>query len=179
MKEYIDFNDLVNELLVDELHIETKRISDFCKCSVRLVQKWCKNNNIKYHRIKGIKHYLLDWNTVDDFGEWYNRNYDKPKKSYYVPKPRKNTKPKIKNVINFITIKDIFYELIPYDVYKKLGNKKLYRTSTRYIQEWCKNKNISLVNFSGRKYYKITESIKSEIMKEFKYLRQFDKYLNN
>ena len=142
--------------------IETKHISEWLECSVRLVQKWCLKNNIKYHRKHGIKNYIWNIDTVNEFGKWYNRKSDKLKK--IIVKPKKTKPEKIKNVISFITIGDIIIERFP--SYRNKNMKKSYRTESKKIQRWCKNNDIPLVNFGGRKYYKITKKIKNRIIRE-------------
>jgi hypothetical protein len=138
--------------------IETKHISHWLECSIRLVQKWCKNNNIEYYRIHGIKYYKWNKSTIKKFGEWYNnKNIKKPRKNYYIHKPSKPKlppKPKKDKSLPFTTVKEIHKELnISFDI--------------RYLQLWCKKSRVPFEYHFGRKYYKITDDVKSEIIKTF------------
>jgi hypothetical protein len=154
MKEYIDFSDLVNELLVNE-YIETKRISDFCNCSVRLVQKWAKSNNVKYHRIKGIKYYIWDKEKLTEFSIWLRRN--EKKKLTIARKVRRNIVTIKKEEVT--SIKDLLNEFIKDYYIEKVYEKRVIKQ----LQLWCKRNNVQTENRYGRKYYIITNDIKKDL----------------
>ena len=162
MEKYFDTEKFI-DFISNKDKIQTIDISDWLNCSVRLVQKWCKKDNTEYRRIHGIKYYLWNNDTIKKFGEWYNRKLNKPKKIYYIPRPRKENRP------DFTTIKNIFDDHIPflYDNSNDRQERKI-KSLTRYIQIWCKINNVPLVIFGGRKYYKISSSVKSRIIKKFR-----------
>jgi hypothetical protein len=173
MKKEFDFEEF-NEFMFFEHdksvfekgHIQTKDISDWLECSIRLVQKWGKKNNVPFHRIKGIKHYIWIDETLEEFEKWYNRNLNKQKKSYYKPKPKRECKPKpVKKEISFITLKDIVLEINTKNKFKEYEIS--INTQMRYIQRWCKYNKIQFENIYGRKYYKITSDIKTKIIEIF------------
>ena len=166
--------------------IQSSDISDWLDCSVRSVQKWCLKNNIEYKRINGRKNYIWNKETLEKYVEWYNEK--SKEKSYYVHKEKKPKPEKTKKVRQFITIPEIIREIIPYDFkeHNSIGMKVLYKTSSKNIQRWCKENNIPLVDFGGRKYYEISKPIKLKIIKKFKnqilknkplYLCQYDNFL--
>ena len=149
-------------------NINTKLISKWLECTVRHIQKGCKIKDIPFRRIHGRKYYIWNEETLKKFGEWYNRNFNKPKKSYYNPKTRKPPKPKVykeKKVISFITIKDIIDEV---KIFHKDNKPRVDSTKIRHIQRWCKRNNIPFEYINGRKYYIITKKIKLKIIETFK-----------
>jgi hypothetical protein len=154
--------------------IKSEDISKWLECSVRYIQKWAMSNNVKYFRIHGIKQYIWDGESLQEFETWYNKKQDKrneEKKKYYVPveKPPKPESIKKEKVIPFITIKDIVDQIIMYDKFSDHREVPLgIETKIRYIQKWCKKNNIPYKYIYGRKYYKITEKTKSKILKTFK-----------
>ena len=149
--------------------IQTKDISDWLECTVRMIQKWCLKEDIPFHRIKGIKHYIWNDETLEKFGKWYNHKLDRPKKSYYVPKPKREPKPKSKPIkekktVTFTTVKDILDEVTLYDKYDRPRQDS---TKFRYIQRWCKRHKIPSEYVNGRKYYVITKETKRKIIDTF------------
>jgi hypothetical protein len=185
MIEEFNVDLFINYYKKKQVIIETKHISEWTECSIRHIQKWCQKNNIESHRIHGIKHYIWNEKNIRKFGEWFNRKLNKEPKKYYVPVPKKIKPEKIKveKKVPFITIKNIVDE-IDFNPSQKLSynsthgyveipdyeEKKIIKTKTRYIQRWCKKNNVPFEYHFGRKYYKITTKIKSQILKSFKNL---------
>ena len=144
-----------------KITIEAGHISEWLKCSVRYVQKWAKENDVKYTRNKGIKYYLWNKETLEKFAEWHNERVTRqPKKSYYVPVKKKEKPIVIKPKRTFITIKDIVLE-------NQNNFRCHYSTKITYIQKWCKTNEIPFTHFQGRKYYIIDQKIKKRIVKAF------------
>ena len=143
-----------------KLSINTKVVSEYTKRSVRVLQKWCKKNNVDFHRIKGIKHYIWDDNTLRKLEEWIiQKSIKKPKKRYYIPKPKVKKKPvfsrkeELKKIIRFYTLNDFFEN-------NRINNKLMKRT----LKYWCKSHNVPFEIYKGRKYYKINKKVEKELV---------------
>ena len=165
MKEKFNFDKFYNKMGSIKVKLETKHISNYLKCSIRSVQKWCKKNNIEYYRIKGIKHYIIDMDVIFDFGQWYNKRINKPQKPKKQKRERKKKIVKKRKTITFVTIKDIVEKI---NINNRYKNSRLsLDTKIRYIQRWCLRSNVPFEYCYGRKYYKITDEIISKINKVF------------
>ena len=157
-----------------EGEISTKDLSSYLECTERHIQKWCKSNKVKFVLKGGRKYYLWNDEKLEEFGEWFNRKINKPKKKYYVPvvKEKKQEKKKI----DFITTRDVLEEMI--NVNKLVWDDvlKIKKSRMRNIQYWCKENNVPFKYFGKKKYYIISPEIKSYLIKNY---RKIFKNINN
>ena len=171
MKDYFDVDKFSEYMFISkdksiyENEIDTKDIANWLECSVRYIQKWAVNNNMESNTISGRKTYIWTEEKLEEFALYFNRNYNKPKKKYYYYV--KKEKVKVKKVIKkkdktlpFTTTKDIVNEI---QKHLKKGYKDV--TILKFIRKYCKVSNVEYEYHFGRKYYKITEDIKTKIIK--------------
>ena len=176
--------------------IETKDISNWLKCTVRYVQKWCQKNEVKFRLTGGRKYYIWDVETLEKFGTWYNRkliyinivprvckrpvikegNFSRQNVQTDLGDKNKKIIPKEKKKIPFTTIKDILDDVVLKSPRVSNHGKKSTEFKKRVIQRWCKENCIPFEYLGGRKYYIITPEVKREIIKSFS---QKDEYLVN
>jgi len=152
----------------EEGDIQTKDISDWLECSVRFVQKWGVSNDLPFHRIRGVKHYLWDGETLDKFGEWFNGKWDKPKRTYCVKKPKREPKPRPvreKKTVTFTTVKDVVVGINMKNGFVERDIPQ--KTQEKYIQEWCRENGTPYENIGGRKYYRITSNMEQRLVDRF------------
>jgi hypothetical protein len=149
--EYFDVDKFLKVYLKRNINIETKHLSDWVGCSVRHIQKFGKLNDVPFHRIHGIKHYIWNETTIREFGKWFNRNYKKETR-IEVNRTKKEVKEKIKkeHKVNFRTIKDLVIELC--------GKEDTYKI--RIFQKWAKLFGVPFQYHFGRKFYIISDEIK-------------------
>ena len=167
MKKLFDVDKFIHFMSSKNRKILTKDISDWLECPVRVVQNWGKRNTVPFYRIRNIKYYIWDKKTIEMFGKWYNRKPNKKPEKKPIPKSKKEPKPE--KIIPFTTIKDIIDEVELNGKRRTSGSTKESRI--RYIQQWCKKNEIPSVYINGRKYYRITPEIKSQIIGSFSKFR--------
>ena len=85
MEKFFDVDIFLNRYK-KEKEIETIAVAIWLNCSLRHVQKWGKNNNVEYIRKDGRKYYVWDEVKLREFAAYYNRNHNKPRKVYYIPR---------------------------------------------------------------------------------------------
>jgi hypothetical protein len=87
--EYFDVDKFLKVYLKRNTNIDTKHLSDWIGYTVRHIKKFGKLNNVPFHRIHGIKHYIWNENNIREFGKWFNRNHNKQPKKHYIPVEKK------------------------------------------------------------------------------------------
>jgi hypothetical protein len=168
-----------------EKEIETIDVSKWIECSLRHLQKWCKENKIEKCLSGGREYYVWDKISFDLLQRYLN----KKKKgfenrtiykyqtygNYYQPRP--------KRVFPFHRINDFVHEVrLPKYIWCKWGDKKPLNSNyqislgrerplwvkARYVKAWCKENEIPFQWGSNKeKVYEITNEIKSQIIDFF------------
>ena len=109
MVKYFDVEMFIKSLTSkNDISIKTVDIARWNECTVRHIQKWAINNEVKNQRIDGRKYYIWTEDKIREFALYYNRNFNKPKKKYYIPVKKKLKEPEIELIDTEDNILDIF-----------------------------------------------------------------------